>query len=201
MNTTPKTTPPFCHEWQRVSISSRHLISTGRASIVILINIRSTTITIIDLMTTCCLAIRLKRVFTWHNSSLRVSRRASMRTSCAMMSSRVTLLIKEKEVDVDGAIEVGGIAILDHLERSYTSLRLMVAASMAHMTWKWLETRKVTEKWRRILVIAEGKMSLSRVTVSLYTSMRERIKWEGKSIVRCSKKERKNRARGSVMEL
>ena len=99
-----------------------------------------------------------------------------MRTSCAMMSSRVTPLIKEKGVDVDGAIEVGGIAILDHLERSYTSLRLMVAAPMAHMTWKWSETRKVTEKWRRILVIAEGKMSLSRVTVSLYTSMRERIK-------------------------
>ena len=32
-----KTTPPFCHEWQRVSISSRHLVITGCASIPILI--------------------------------------------------------------------------------------------------------------------------------------------------------------------
>ena len=62
---------------------------------------------------------------------------------------------------------------------------------MAHMTWKWLETGKGTEKWRRILVIAEGKMSLSRIVVSIYTSIRERIKREGKYIVRCSKRETK----------
>jgi len=36
--------------------------------------------------------------------------------------------------------------------------------------------RKGNRKWRKILVIAEGKMSLSRVTISLYTSMIERIK-------------------------
>ena len=34
-----KTTPPFCHELQRVSTSSRHFIITGRASILILISI------------------------------------------------------------------------------------------------------------------------------------------------------------------
>ena len=28
-----KTTSPFCHEWQRVRVSSRHLVSTRRASI------------------------------------------------------------------------------------------------------------------------------------------------------------------------
>ena len=55
-----------------------------------------------------------------------------MRKSCAMMSSKVTPLIKEKGVDVDGAIEVGGITILDHLERSYTSLCLMVALYGTH---------------------------------------------------------------------
>ena len=30
------------------------------------------------------------------------------------------------------------------------------------MMEKWLEEGKGTEKWRRILVIGEGKMSLSR---------------------------------------
>ena len=34
-----KTTSPFCHGWQRISISSRHLIITGRASTIVLINI------------------------------------------------------------------------------------------------------------------------------------------------------------------
>ena len=67
----------------------------------------------------------------------------------------------------------------------------MVVASMAHMTEKWVEERKGTEKWCKILVIAEGKMSLSRIAVLLNTSIRERIKCEGKSIVRCSNKESK----------
>ena len=40
-------------------------------------------------------------------------------------------------------------------------------------------------------MIAEGKMSLSRVVVSLNTSIIERIKCEGKSIVRCSRRESK----------
>ena len=33
-----KTTPPFCHKWQRVSISSRHLIITRWASTIVLIS-------------------------------------------------------------------------------------------------------------------------------------------------------------------
>ena len=77
---------------------------------------------------------------------------------------------------MDGAKGVGGVADLDRLERSCASLRLTVAASMAHITWKWSETGKGTEKWHKILVIAEGKMSLSWVAVSLYTSMMERMK-------------------------
>ena len=62
---------------------------------------------------------------------------------------------------MDGAEGVGGAADLDRLERSYASLCLMVATSMAHITWKWSEMGKGTEKWRQIIVIAEGKMNLS----------------------------------------
>ena len=72
---------------------------------------------------------------------------------------------------------------------------------MAHMTEKWSEEGKGIEKWHRIHVVAEGKVSLSQVAVSLYTSKIERIKCEGKSIVRCSNKESKNQARGFVIEL
>ena len=68
----------------------------------------------------------------------------------------------------------------------------MVVASMVHMIEKWSKEGKGTEKWYKICVIAEGKMSLSWVVVSLYTSIRERIKCEGKSIVKCSNKESKN---------
>ena len=93
-----------------------------------------------------------------------------------MIALRVTPPAEEKGARVDGAEDVGGATISDHLERSYASLHLKVAASMAHMTWKWSETGKGIEKWRRILVIAEGKMSLSQVAVFLYTSMMERIK-------------------------
>ena len=77
---------------------------------------------------------------------------------------------------MDGAKGARGAAVPDRLKCSYASLWLMVAASMAHITWKWSETGKGTEKWRKILMIAEGKMSLSRVAVSLCTSMIERIK-------------------------
>ena len=72
---------------------------------------------------------------------------------------------------------------------------------MVHMIEKWSKEGKGMEKWYKICVIAEGKMSLSWVVVSLYTSIRERIKCEGKSIVKCSNKESKNQAQGSVIEL
>ena len=38
-----------------------------------------------------------------------------MRTSYAMMSLRVTLPVEEERVDVDGAVEARGIAVLDRL--------------------------------------------------------------------------------------
>ena len=69
------------------------------------------------------------------------------------------------------------------------------------MTEKWSEEGKGTKNWHRIRVIAERKMSLSRVVVSLYTSKIKRMKCKGKSIVRCSNKENKNRAQGSMIEL
>ena len=72
---------------------------------------------------------------------------------------------------------------------------------MAHMTKKWSKEEKETKKWHKIRVIVEGKMSLSRVAVSLNTSIIERIKCEGKSIVTCFNKESKNQALGSVIEL
>ena len=62
---------------------------------------------------------------------------------------------------------------------------------MAHITGKWSEEGKGIEKWHKIRMIAEGKMSLSRIAVSLYTSIIERMKCVGKSIVRCFNKESK----------
>ena len=57
---------------------------------------------------------------------------------------------------------------------------------MVHITGKWSEEGKGKEKWHKIRVMAEGKMSLSRVEIFLYTSIMERIKCKGKSIVRCA---------------
>ena len=96
--------------------------------------------------------------------------------------------------DRDGAKREGGNAESDCRDLNCTLLRLTIAASMAHMTKKWSEEGKGTEKWHKICVIAEGKMSLSQVVVSLNTSIIERIKCEGKSIVRCSRRESKNQA-------
>ena len=62
---------------------------------------------------------------------------------------------------------------------------------MANITGKWSEEGKGIEKWHKIRMIAEGKMSLSWVAVSLYTSIIERMKCVGKSIMRCSNKESK----------
>ena len=52
----------------------------------------------------------------------------------------------------------------------------MVAASIAPITEKWSDKGKGTKKGRKILVIAEGKINLSRVAESLYISMIERMK-------------------------
>ena len=124
-----------------------------------------------------------------------------MHCSYAMMSPSDTSLEEEEGADVDGANREGGVVEFVCYDLNCASLRLMVAASMAHMTEKWVKEGKGTEKWHKILVIAEGNMSLSRVVVSLNTSIREIIKCERKSIVRCFNKESKNQARGSMIEL
>ena len=114
-----------------------------------------------------------------------------------MKSPSDTSFMEEEGADVDradqdGAEREGGAADSDCLDLNCTSLRLTVAVSMSHMTEKWLEEGKGTKKWHKICVIAEGKMNLSRVAVSLYTSIIKRIKCKGKSIVRCSRRESKN---------
>ena len=63
----------------------------------------------------------------------------------------------------------GGVAESNCRDQNCASLHLTVEASMAHMTKKWSEEGKGTEKWHKIHVIAEGKMSLSWIAVSLYT--------------------------------
>ena len=122
-----------------------------------------------------------------------------MRCSYTMMSPSETALVEEEGtnvdgVDRDGVKREGGAVEFDCRDLNCASLCLTVVASMAHMTEKWLEEGKGTEKWHKIRVIAEGKMSLSWVAISLNTSKIERIKCEGKSIVRCSRRESKNRA-------
>ena len=88
-----------------------------------------------------------------------------------MIASKVTPPAEVEGTEVDEAEAVGGVADPDHLEQNCASLHLTVAASMAHIAWKWSETGKGTKKWRKILMIVEGKISLSRVTVSLCTFM------------------------------
>ena len=108
------------------------------------------------------------------------------------MSPSETSLVEEEGTNVDGVDR-------DGVKREGGAVEFdcrvdTVVASMAHMIEKWLEEGKGTEKWHKIRVIAEGKMSLSWVAISLNTSKIERIKCEGKSIVRCSRRESKNRA-------
>ena len=98
-----------------------------------------------------------------------------------MMSLSDTSLIEEEGADVDGANRErvereGGAAESDCRDLNCASLHLMVAVSVAHMTEKWLKEGKGTETWYKIRVIAEGKMSLSRVVTSLNTCIIERNK-------------------------
>ena len=89
-----------------------------------------------------------------------------------MMSPRVTLTVEDKEVNMDranrdGAEWEGRAADPDCLDLNYASLRLSAMASMAHKKVKWSNARQGTEKWRMILVIGKGKMSLSQDAKSL----------------------------------
>ena len=82
------------------------------------------------------------------------------------MSHKDTSLEEEEGADVgraerDGVGREGGVESCCH-NLNYASLCFTVATSMAHMKVKGLDVGEGTKKWRKILVIAEGKMSLSR---------------------------------------
>ena len=86
-----------------------------------------------------------------------------MRCSYAMTSLKDTSL-EEEGVDADGvnwdgAEQEEGAAESVCRDRSWASLRLTIAYSMAHMMEKWSDKGKGTEKWRKILVIAEDRKS------------------------------------------
>ena len=61
----------------------------------------------------------------------------------------------------DGVEWEGGATESDCRDLNCVSLRLTVVTSMAHMIEKWVEEGKGIEKWHKIHVIAEAKMSLS----------------------------------------
>ena len=63
-----------------------------------------------------------------------------MRTTCAIMDSRVTPPVEDEGAEVDGAIEARGvtISIQGRLGLSYASLRQIVAVSIALITVDYL---------------------------------------------------------------
>ena len=74
--------------------------------------------------------------------------------------------MEEEKADMDRVYRDGirrvGAAESIYRNLNCASLCLTVVASMAHMTWKGSNMEKGTEKWRKILVIAKEKMSLSQ---------------------------------------
>ena len=70
------------------------------------------------------------------------------------------------EAERHGVEREGGVAESNCLDQNCASPHFTVVASMAHMKVKWSDKGKGTEKWHKILVIAEGKMSLSWDTKS-----------------------------------
>ena len=91
-----------------------------------------------------------------------------------MMASRVTPAAKEEEAKVEGVekeegtTEAIGASVSTHgrFGQNWALLRRTKLALMAPIVVKYGESGMRMEKWRRIHVIAEGKMSLSCVAVS-----------------------------------
>ena len=152
----PKTTSPFCHEWQRPShwevviSSSPEELASSSLSLSLSPKSPSSSSsadafregegdsTKLPRRAYCC-AIRLTRVFTWYNLVVSVSRWASMRWSCAMTASRVTPPAKAEVVEVDGVEVAGGVtlSVRGRFGRSWASFHLMDASLMAPMIEKW----------------------------------------------------------------
>ena len=84
----------------------------------------------------CHCAIRLIRVFTWHNSSLRVSRRASMHWSYTMTTSRVTPPTEEEGAEVEGMVgaRAYSVSVCGHFVQNWASLRRTETALMTPTT-------------------------------------------------------------------
>ena len=81
------------------------------------------------------------------------------------MSPRVTSPEEEEGADVgraerDGVRRVGGVGSC-YRDLNCASLCFTIATSMAYIKVKGSDVGKGMEKWRKILVIAKGKMSLS----------------------------------------
>ena len=154
----PKLLPLFCHEWQRashwkavISLSSEELAPSSSSASSSLEPSSSPSSSeaygdgdrdVVKPPMTTCHAIRPTWVFTWHNSSLRVSRRASVCSSWAMMASRVTPLVEEKGAEVDGVKEAGGVIVSfsGHFGRSWGLLHLTDAPLMAPIMVKWVDS-------------------------------------------------------------
>ena len=82
-----------------------------------------------------------------------------------MISPKDTSLVEKEGTDV-GRVERDGVGWEGGVESycndlNYASLCFMVAVFMAHKKVKGSDAGEGTEKWRKFLVIAEGKMSLS----------------------------------------
>ena len=83
-----------------------------------------------------------------------------------MMPPKDISLVEEEGADVgrskrDGVGQEGGVESC-YRNLNCASLRFTVATSIAHMKVKGLDMGEGMEKWRKILVIAEEKISLSR---------------------------------------
>ena len=65
-----------------------------------------------------------------------------MRTRCAIMALRVTPPAEDKGVEVEGVEEARGvtISVCGHLGHSWATLRQTIAASMAHITEKCVDS-------------------------------------------------------------
>ena len=120
----PKLLPPFCHKWQRVShwevvISSSPEELEASSSSASLLSSSSSKASregegdsTKPLRRACRHAIWLTRAFTWYISVVSVSRKASIRWNCAMTASKVIPPTEVEGMDVDGAEEVEGVAVL-----------------------------------------------------------------------------------------
>ena len=151
----PKLLHFFYHEWQRVSKSSNHLIVTGWASILILILILIIIIIIVILR---CLWRRRGRLYEATKASLPSSNTTDtgvhltqLITECVKASIHALQLRHDRleshttrgwrSANVEEVEEARGVAVsvYGRFDRSWASLHLTIATSMAHITEKCVD--------------------------------------------------------------